>query len=49
MGVAIEETNGRGWRFKVGRCRHFLEDLVRWKEKGALGFMRVVLWVRGAV
>jgi len=35
--VVIEEADGRGGRFKVGRCRHFLEDVVRWKEKGAVG------------
>ena len=37
-GVVIEEADGRGGRFKIGRCRHFFEDVVRWKEKVTVGF-----------
>ena len=36
--MVIEETDGRGGRFKVGRCSHILEDVVEWKEKVDVGF-----------
>ena len=36
--MTIEEADRRGGRFKVRRCRIFLENVVRWKEKVAVGF-----------
>ena len=35
--MVTEKADGSGGRFKVGRCRHLLENMVRWKEKGAVG------------
>ena len=37
MVVVIEGADRRGGRFKIRRCRHFLEDVLRWKEEGAFG------------